>query len=194
MNIYPPGPAYPPSDYDHQLRRHPSTPIHNFSDHHAPRPGYSTSSDNIAGIGAGPRYGVMDHGGTHSYYPNASLDGLPAPQRRSSIENVESRTSLAYTPDDRITIGPLSPLPGISPGHVPTQVTPQQAGKDDLIIQNDNIPQLRQHEDGGVRLDFHPQGSASEQQRVFDLPPVYKPNYSNYYDPYQTQPDHGSGP
>ena len=176
MNMYPPGPAYPPSDYDHQLRRHPSTPIYNLSGHYAAlQPGYSASSENVAGIGAGPRYGVMYHGGAHPDYPNASLDRLPAPQRRGSIESVESRTSLAYMSNERHTIMPLPPPLGGSPSHPPIQVT--QARKVGFVVQNDDTPQLRQHEDGGVGLNIDPQGSSSQQQRVFDLPPVYKPNY-----------------
>lgn len=180
--MYPPGPAYLPSEYGNQHRRHPSTPIYHFSNHYALQPGYGASSDNIAGTGAGSRYGEVDyggsqHGGAQNENPYASSDRLAATQRRSSVESAESRTSLVYLSSDRVTIDPLSPLPGAPPSLPQSQAISQRTGKDGFIIQNDNVPQLHQHEDGGVRLDVHHSRGPGPQQQVIDLPPVYKPNY-----------------
>lgn len=206
MNMYPPGSAHPPSDYGHQNQSHPSTPIYHFSHHYALRPGYDVSSEHIASAGAGPGYGGMGHdspqyGGTqyeyanlggksdylhnpHSQYggaqqsPTISPDRTTVPHRRGSTESTGSRSSLAYMSSERIAVDPSLPLPGILPGPLPTQTTPQRTGKGGYIVHNDSPTELRQHEDGGVRLDVHqPQGPSSQQQQVIDLPPVYKPNY-----------------
>jgi len=178
MNMYPLGSTYPQSDHDHQHRRQPSTPIYHFSDRHAPMPGYSVSSDN--GAGAGTRNGGTGHGSTHLGHPYASSDGLVVPHHRSSVESAESMADL---PSDRATIDPPPSLPNASSSHPPNQATPQRTDKDGSPIRSDGppthsetTPQLRQHEDGGVRLDiYHPQGS--ERQEVIDLPPAYRPNY-----------------
>lgn len=191
--MYPPGSTHLPSDYGYQ-NQSPSTPIYHFSNHYDPQSGYGASPDNIAGAGAGPGYGEMGHGGTryehanpdgqsdylqspHSQYggvqqhPLASPDRLAAPQRRGSLESAESDISLAYLSGDRVAMNPSSALPDALPA-------PQRTEKGGFIIHNDVTPQLRQHEDSGLRLDVQQsQGSSSPQQQVIDLPPVYKPNY-----------------
>jgi len=204
-NMYPPGSVYPPSDYGYPNQNQPSTPIYHFSNHYDPRAGYVTPSENIAGAGANHGYGGMGqgdsrYGGTQYGYTNpidpsdylqnphpqydgvqqqtyTSTDRLAAPQRRGSLESAESQTSLAYLSSDRVAMNPSSPLPDTVPGSPPTQAT-QRTEKGGLVVHNDSTPELRQHEDGGVRLDVQrPQGSSSAQQQVIDLPPVYKPNY-----------------
>jgi len=176
MNMYPPGSTYPQSDHDNQHRRQPSTPIYHFSDRHAHQSGYSVSSDN--GAGTGSRNGGMGHESTHLGHPYTSSDRLVAPQRRSSVESAELPESMANLSSDRATIDPLLSLPNASPSHPPSQTTPQRTEKDGPPIRGDASPQLRQHEDGGVRLDVHhPQGSGPQQQEVIDLPPAYRPNY-----------------
>jgi len=201
MNMYPPGSAYPPSDYGYQNQSHPSTPIYHFSNHYSLPSGYNASSDNIAGAGAGPGHGGMGHGGTqyeyantdgqsdylqnpHSQYggvqqhPLASLDRLAVPQRRVSLESAESDISLAYLSGDRVAMNPSSPLPDALPAPPPIQATLQRTEKGGFIIHNDSTSELRQHEDGGLRLDFQQsQVPSSHQHQVIDLPPVYKPNY-----------------
>jgi len=203
MSIYPPGPGYPQSDYAYPDQ--PSTPIYHFSNNYALRSGYNASSDHIPTSAAGPGYGEMGHGGSqyggtqyeyestighqsnlqnpHSQYgvqqqAYASSDRLVPPHRRGSLGSSESHTSLAYLSSDRVALDPYAPLPDALPGPSPTRATPQRSEKGGLIVHNDSTPELRQHEDGGVRLDVRrPQGSGSQQQQVIDLPPVYKPNY-----------------
>lgn len=204
-NMYPPGSAYPPSDYGYQDPSQPSTPIYHFSNNYPLRSGYGASSDHTPTFDTGSGYGGMGHGsqygGTqyeyassighqgysqnqHSQYGGvqqqaySSSDRLAAPQRRDSMGSSESHTSLAYLSSDRVAMDPYSPLPEALPGPSPTQATPQRTEKGGLIVHNDSTPELRQHEDGGVRLDVRrPQGAGSQQQQVIDLPPVYKPNY-----------------
>lgn len=198
--MYPPGSAYPPSDYGYDGQNRSSTPIYHFSNHYTP-----SASDNIPGAGVSPGYGVMGHvgsqyGGTHyehansdgqtDYFQNphphydgtqhsyALSDTLAVPLRRGSIGSAESHTSLAYLSGDRVAMDPFAPLPDGLPGLPSTQAIPQWTGKSGLIVHNDTTPELRQHEDGGVRLDVHnSQGSSSQQQQVIDLPPAYKPSY-----------------
>ncbi|KAF9788224.1 hypothetical protein BJ322DRAFT_616583 [Thelephora terrestris] len=201
-DMYLPSPVYPPSDYGYQNQSQPSTPIYHFSNHYPLGPGYSASSENIAGVGTGLGYGGMNHpgsqhGGTQYGYPISvgqqdylqnphspsigfeqnpytSSDRLAVPERRNSLESAESHASLAYLSGDRVAMNPSSPLPDAVPGPPPTQATPQQSEKGGFIVYN---PEIRQHEDGGVRLDVErPPGSGSQQQ-VVDVPPVYKPNY-----------------
>jgi len=203
-SMYPPSTAYPQSDYGYPDP--PSTPIYHFSNNYALRSGYSASSDHAPTSPAGPGYGEMgyggsQHGGTQYEYANTidhqsysqnphsqyggvqqqtytSSDRLVTPQRRTSLGSSESHTSLAYLSGDLVAMNPHSPIPDALPGPSPTQATPQRTGKGGLIVHNDSTPELRQHEDGGVRLDVQqPQGSRPEQQQVIDLPPVYKPNY-----------------
>ena len=203
MSIYPPGPTYPQSDYNYPDQ--PSTPIYHFSNNYALRSGYSASSDHTPTSATGHGYGEMgyggsQYGGTQYDYANttshqshlqsphsqfgvqqqtyASSDRLVAPQHRNSLGSSESHTSLAYMSGDRVAMDPYAPLPDAIPGPSPTQATPQRSEKAGLIVHNDSTPELRQHEDGGVRLDSRQaQGSNSQQQQVIDLPPVYKPNY-----------------
>lgn len=173
MNMYPPGSTYPQSDHDHQHRRQPSTPIYHFSDRHASRPGYSISSDN--GAGAGTRNDGTGHGSTHLGHPYDSWDGLVVPQHRSSAESAES---MADPSSDRATTDPSPSFPNASSSHPPNQATPHRTDKDGQPTHSDTTPQLRQHEDGGVRLDIHhPESSGPQQQEVIDLPPAYRPNY-----------------
>jgi len=205
-NMYPPGSVYPPSDYGYPNQSQPSTPIYHFSNHYDSRSGYNASSENFAGAGVSPGYGGMGQGGSQyggtqygyaspispsDYLPNPhsqyngvqqqtynSSDRLAVPRRRGSLESAESHTSLAYLSSDRVAMDPFSASPVSLPDPPPTRTTPRPTGKGGLIVHNDSAPELRQHEDGGVRLDVrHPQGSNSHQQQVIDLPPVYKPNY-----------------
>lgn len=206
MNMYPPGPAYQPSDHNYPNQSHPSTPVYQFSNHPALRSGYNASSDYIVaadpGYGnGGSQYELADPTGDSSYLPNphsqyggvqqqdyTSSDALAVPQRQGSLESAESHTSLAYLSNDRVAVDPPLPLPDTLPGppsaqaqplyQPPAQATPQRTGKGSFMVRNDSTPELRQHEDGGVRLDVQqPQGPRSQQEQVIDLPPAYKPNY-----------------
>ena len=166
-DVYLPSPAYPPTDYSYQNQSQPSTPIYHFSPYSL-GPGYNPSSENIAGIGTSPGYGGFEQ------HPYTSSDRLAVPERRNSLETAESHGSLAYLSADRVAMNPSSPLPDAVPGPPPTKATPQLSEKGGFIVHN---PEIRQHEDGGVRLDVaQPPGSGSQQQ-VVDVPPVYKPNY-----------------
>jgi len=135
----------------------------------------------------GAEYGYTNFTGQSDYFPNphsqnsgaerhpyASSDGLVVPERRNSLESAESHTSLAYLSGPIFAMNPSSPLPDALPASRPTQVTPRRSEKGGFIVHN---PEVRQHEDGGVRLDVQqPHGSGSQQQ-VVDVPPVYKPRY-----------------
>lgn len=200
--MHPISAVYPPSDYGYHNQSQPSTPIYHFSNHHPIRSSYNASSENVAGVGTGPSYSGVNHGGSqhegtqyghtnsigqpdylqdpHPHYggverhPYASSDRLAVPERRNSLESAESHTSLAYLSGQRIAMNPSAPLPDALPGPPPTQTTPQRSEKGGFIVHN---PEVRQHEDGGVRLDTQqPHGSGSQQQ-VVDIPPMYRPSY-----------------
>ena len=202
MDLYPTSAVYPPSDDGYQNQTQPSTPIYHFSNQHPLRSSYNASSENIAGIGVALGYGGVDHGASqheslqyvytdfsdqsdhlqnpHSQcsgaegHPYASSDRLVVPERRNSLESAESHASLAYLSGQGVAMNPSSSLPDVLPSPPPTRATPQLPEKAGLIVHN---PEVRQHEDGGVRLDVQqPHGSGSQQQ-VVDIPPVYKPSY-----------------
>lgn len=197
MNVYPPAPKFQASGYGQSP---PSTPIYHFSRRYSLRSGISASSENIAGVGTVPGYGGVNHAdpqqmGAQYGYPNnvgqpdylqsphsprsgfghppyTSSDRLAVPEHRNSLESAESQTSLAYVSGDRIAMNPSSPLPDSIPD---SQTSPQRSEKGGFIVHN---PEIRQHEDGGVRLDVEPpHPSGSQQQEVVDIPPMYKPNY-----------------
>ena len=198
VSTYPPVPAHSQSDYGYQNQDQPSTPIYHFSHHYSLRSGLSASSENIQNVGTGtandgvnnrgsqygsPQYGhanqinyPQDPRSTYNeaaHDPYASSDGLVVPGRRNSVESGESQLSLAYLSGDRVAMNPSSPLPdALRPSF---QTIPQQSEKGRLVVYN---PEVRQHQDGGVRLDLQqPHGSGSQQPRVVDIPPMYKPNY-----------------
>ena len=202
IDIHPTNAVYPPSDYGYQNQSQPSTPIYHFSNHYPLRSGYSASLENVAGVGAGQSYGEVNHKhsqhegtqfghtnfiGQSGYsqnphfqysgaerHPFTSSDRLVVPERRNSLESAESHTSLAYLSGHRVAINPSSSLPDVSPGSPSTQATPQRSEKGGFVVHN---PEIRQHEDGGVRLDIKQLHGSGSQQQVVDLPPVYKPSY-----------------
>lgn len=202
MDTHPTSTAYPPSDYVYQNQSQPSTPIYHFSNHYPTRSGYNASSENIAGVGTGLGHDGVNDGGPHhedsrdgytnfvgqpdyfqnlhsqyngaERHPYTSSDRLALPERRNSLESAESHTSLAYLSGQRIAMNPSSPLPDAIPGLPPTQATPQRSEKGGFIVRN---PEVRQHEDGGVRLDIQQPDSSGSQKQVVDIPPVYKPSY-----------------
>ena len=159
VNMYPPGSIHPPSDYGYPDQG-PPTPIYNFSSH------YSMGDGD-----GGTQYGGVQQ---QAY---SSSDRLAAPQRRGSLESAKSSLSLAYLSGDRVAMDPSSPLPDSIPGSPSTRTNPQRTEKAGFIVHNDYTPELRQHEDGGVRLDVQQPQDSSPQQQVIDLPPVYKPSY-----------------
>lgn len=196
MDTHPIGAVYP-SLNGYQNQSQPSTPIYHFSNHHSLGPGYRASLENIAGVGTDLGYGGSQHdstqyGNTNSIgqpdyfqnshprysgaerHPYASSDRPAVPERPNSLESAESHTALAYLSDNVVAMNPSSPLQDALPGPPSTRATPQDSEKGGFIIHN---PEVRQHEDGGVRLDIQqPHGSGSRKQ-VVDIPPMYKPSY-----------------
>ena len=203
VNMHSPGSAYPLADHGYWNEGRPPVPMHHLSNDPAFRPGYTAPPDNVAGAGPGPGYGRTGHGGSQyggtqassnaqsdyfqsggSQYggiqqnPSPSSEVLAPPQRPGSPESVESGASLAYLSDDRVAMHPPSPLPDAAPRPLPTPLVPQHTGKSVSTPNNNDTTGLRQHEDGGVRLDIQrPQGSSPQQQQMVDLPPAYRPNY-----------------
>jgi hypothetical protein len=201
--MHPTGAIYPSSDYGYQNQSQPSTPIYHFSNIYPLRSGYSASSENIAGLGTtspghdganqrgsqhqGTQYGYTNSVGQSDYLPNphsqysgaerhpySSSDRLVVPEHRNSLESAESDTSLAYLSGHILAVNPSSPLQDALPSPPSPRVTPQRSEKGGFIVRN---PEVRQHEDGGVRLDIQQPHGSSSQQQVVDIPPVYKPSY-----------------
>ena len=172
----------------------------------------ASPDDTIARAGVAPAYNEADHGSSqqgatsHREYTgsNSQTDNTPDPysqyvgvqqhpstssnenaisHHRDHREGAQSRTSLACASGDQLTIDPPLPPPDTIPGFLPTQGTSQLAGKSVYVPPNNNsTPEIRQHEDGGVRLYSPlPKDSSSEEeeaeQETIDLPPAYRPNY-----------------
>lgn len=184
----PTGAVYPPLDYGYQNQSQPSTPIYHFSNRYPLGSGYSASSENITGVGTGPGYdGGSQPINQPDYFPNphpqysggerrphASSDRLVIQEHRNSLESAESHTSLAYLSSHRVAMIPSLPLPDALPGPPPTQATAYRSEKGGFVVHN---PEVRQHEDSGVRLDTQQPQDTGSQQQVVDIPPVYKPIY-----------------
>lgn len=199
---HPPGTMYPPPDPGYRDQSQPSLPTYQLSQTHSLGSGHAgaTSVDTEAGYGGSQQGTTPHYEYTSSYgrtncapdsnsqhvgvrqHPSTSSDEHGISHYRDHSRSARSRTSLAYTSTDRVAMDPHLPPPDTlsSPQ---TQGTSQRVGKSVYVPRhNNNTPEVRQHEDGGVRLvPQPPEDSSSEEQEAeqetIDLPPAYRPNY-----------------